>query len=549
MTAKIFRYIFLMGGLVLLLCAGLFFGLQYAQAREDTYAALREEASFAVAGVQQTGEDYLRSLNGETAVTWIASDGSVLFDSTSQAGLPSQSDCPEVADAFAEGEGQAIRADSANGAKTVFCAVLCPDGTVLRLSRPLSPIWSVFLEISPVFWVIVLVLLLAGLFAFRAARQITKPINSISLDTVEATEVYPELSPLITRIREQNLTINDQIDELKRKQKEILVLTDNMSEGFVLTDANGIVLSANTISTQIIPGCEAGADLTAPEHGDISEIVRTALGGERVDIQNENGERCHQIIATPVTSKGKISGAVILIVDVTETVQRERLRREFSANVSHELKTPLTSISGFAELIMQDLVPPDKAREFAGDIYRESHRLISLINDIIKLSKLDEQTILTDKETLDLYDLAGETLSSLQSVAESKQVSLRLLGDHAQIEGVEQFISEMFYNLCDNAIKYNKAGGSVTVEVRNEPDAAVVTVSDTGVGIPYEYQNRVFERFYRVDNARSKEIPGTGLGLSIVKHAALLHGAHISLNSVPDRGTEITVRFPAKQEL
>ena len=544
MTGKIFRYVFIMGLLVLVLCSVLFVGLQYSQTKEETYSALKQEAIYAANGVMLTGDKYLETLDPQNRITWIAADGSVIFDSEYGSGIANQINYTEVIDAIKSGEGHGIRKSESSGSNTMYYAVRCEDGTVLRLSKPLSAVWSAFIAVSPVLWITVLVLVLSGIFAFRAARQITKPINEIEIDDLYPGKVYPELAPLVERIREQNLTIGEQIDELTRRQKEFSVLTGNMSEGFVLTDINGVVVSANAGAQSTLPCCEVGASLPDGDNQLLSETIKKALGGERAEVRLEQKERCYQIIANPVVSNEKTIGAVVLVVDVTETVQREQLRREFSANVSHELKTPLTSISGFAELMMQNLVPPDKSREFAGDIYRESVRLISLINDIIELSRLDEQTVLPEKEEVDLYAIAEDVLDSLENSAKKKDVTMTLTGDHAVIRGIPNYVDEIVYNLCDNAVKYNRPGGSVTVGVSKREKEVVLSVRDTGIGIPAEYRERIFERFYRVNSARSTDIPGTGLGLSIVKHAAGLHGARISLESEPDVGTEITVSFP-----
>ena len=544
MTGKIFRYVFVMGILVLVLCAVLFVGLQYSKMKEETYSALKQEAIYAAAGVKQADEEYLKALDSENRVTWIAADGTVLYDTEYGTGIANLKERPEVSAAFESGEGQSARKSESSGADAMFYAMKCEDGTVLRLSTPKSAVWSAIVAVSPVLWVTILVLVLAGIFALRAAKQITKPINEIEIDDLNPANVYPELAPLVERIREQNLTIKDQIDELTRRQKEFTVLTENMSEGFLLTDINGVVVSANTGAQKTLPGCEVGKPLTEGGEQSASEALKKALRGERGEVNYEQKERCYQIIANPVVSKEKPVGAVVLVVDVTESVQREKLRREFSANVTHELKTPLTSISGFAELMMQDMVPPDKSKEFAGDIYRESAHLISLINDIIELSRLDEQTVLPDKEDVDLYSVAKGVIDGLESTAEKKEVTFVLEGGPATIKGYPNYLDEIVYNLCDNAVKYNRQGGKVTVTVTDAGKTAVLSVRDTGIGIPDEYHERVFERFYRVDSARSQDIPGTGLGLSIVKHVAQLHGAHLSIESEPDVGTEIRVEFP-----
>lgn len=434
MTKTIFRNIFLVGLSVLLLCAGLFFGMQYSQTEEETYAALSQEALYAEKGLMLNGKAYLEALDDVNRVTWIATDGEVLYDSEMTPPIPNQSDCSEVRAAFETGEGHGSRKSESTGESTMYYARLCPDGTVLRLRRPLSVIYYALLAVSPVFWVLVLVLLISSVLAFRAAKQIVKPINEIDLEHPDSN-TYPELAPLIEKIQEQKMTIEE------------------------------------------------------------------------------------------------------------EVTQREQMRREFSANVSHELKTPLTSISGFAELMAQGMVDEEKMREFSRDIYKESQRTITLVDDIIKLSKLDEGGVAPEWENVDLYALSSDVLSSLRPVAARQSVTLSLEGEKAEIRGVYQLLNEMIFNLCDNAVKYNRPGGSVTVTVTPLEKGALLTVSDTGIGIPKEHQKRVFERFYRVDKSHSKEIGGTGLGLSIVKHGAQFHGAEVTLKSEVGVGTSVSLKF------
>ena len=435
MTKTIFRNTFLVGMSVLLLCGALFFGLQYTQIKEETYAALQQESVYAEQGMLLSGTEYLEKLGDTNRVTWIREDGAVLYDSEAGTELPGQLDCEEVSEARTTGEGQSIRKSEQDGVTAMYYARLCQDGTVLRLSRPMSAVRYALVAVSPVLWICVLVLMISGVLAFRAAKQIVEPINGLDLDDPNP-DTYPELTPLITRIQEQKLTIQEEVE------------------------------------------------------------------------------------------------------------QREQLRREFSANVSHELKTPLTSISGFAELMAQGVVPPDKVREFSGDIYKESQRMIALVDDIMKLSKLDEGGGAPEWETVDLYELAEETIDSLRSIARKQNVSLTVTGSHQSVRGVWQLLSEMVYNLCDNAIKYNRPGGSVTVDVSSGDGTAVLQVSDTGIGIPASHQGRVFERFYRVDKSHSKEIGGTGLGLSIVKHGAQFHGASVELESELGQGTTVRLVFP-----
>ena len=439
MTKTIFRNTFLVGISVLLLCGLLFFGMQYTQNKDETYDALQQEALYAQQGLMLGGTEYLEALDHANRITWIDGDGSVRYDSETSLPIDNQSTCPEVRDALDTGEGQGIRESEISGESTMYYARKCADGTVLRLGRPLSAVRSALLTVSPVLWILVLVLLISGVMAFRAAKQIVRPINDLDLDHPDAGP-YPELAPLIGKIQEQKITIQEEVS------------------------------------------------------------------------------------------------------------QRESLRREFSANVSHELKTPLTSISGFAELMAQGVVTGDKVQEFARDIYKESQRMIALVEDIIKLSKLDEEAVEPERELVELYDLAEETLDSLRPVAEKQNITMRLTGGPAEVSGVYQLLSEMLYNLCDNAIKYNRPGGSVTVDVSRQGDETRLAVSDTGIGIPPEHQKRVFERFYRVDKSHSKEIGGTGLGLSIVKHGAQFHGARVELVSEPGVGTTVCLVFPGKSE-
>ena len=398
------------------------------------------------------------------------------------------------------------------------------------------------MTLTPVLWVFVLVLTMAGLLSSRAAKQIVQPINQLNLDHPEETPVYSELSPLVSRLQELRLTNDEQMEALHRQQKEFTALTDSMSEGFLLLDKSGKVLSANACARQLLPDLDQDdAELTDEQAKTAAE---TALSGSHKETELQINGRSWQLIASPVRSRGAIVGAVLLWMDVTERTQRERLRQEFSANVSHELKTPLTSISGFAELMALGSVPPDKVREFSSDIHREAQRLIALIEDILKLSKLDENASLPEKEPVDLYTVSRDVLDSLSAIAARQDVHLSLEGERGEIKGIWQLLHEMVYNLCDNAIKYNRPGGSVTVTVKKLPTAVQLTVADTGIGIQAADQNQIFERFYRVDKSHSKRVGGTGLGLSIVKHGAMLHNAKLSLHSIPERGTSITLEFP-----
>lgn len=553
MTGKIFRNAFIVGIAALLLCAILFLGIQSKQYRQNAFDELAAATDCVARGMETAPDDYLQGLHCAYRVTWISADGKVLFDSDADAAhMASEADSPEVRDALhtEKGEGKSTRTSALTDEQTLYYAKALSDGTVVRLCAPQSTLAKLLGGIAvPMLWVLALVLVLAGLLSFRLTKQLLKPVNNIDLDHPDTGTTYKELAPLVGRLQEQNLTIREQMDELSRRQKEFATLTDSMSEGFLLLDRKGTILSANRSALSLLQ-CEVGSVLTElPTAECASRAFRAALeDGQHAEQLLTEGNQTWQIIANPITTHRQISGAVILIMDVTEREQRERLRQEFSANVSHELKTPLTSISGFAELMMEGLVAPEKEREFAGDIYRESRRLITLLDDIINLSRLDENDHEEQITSVDLRELTQDVFDSLKSAAAERSVTLTLQGEPVQVEGVEHILWEMVYNLCDNAIKYNRDGGSVTVTTERRPGETRLRVEDTGIGIPYAEQGRVFERFYRVDKSHSKEIGGTGLGLSIVKHGAQYHGARVELESTPDEGTAFTLIFPDKKE-
>lgn len=551
MTGKIFRNAFLVGIAALLLCAILFLGIQSKQYQEQAYDELSAAADYAERGMQTDGESYLTELHSAYRITWIAPDGTVLRDSDANAAsMPNEKERQEVQAALTEGEGKSTRASALTDEQTIYYARKLSDGTVLRLSTPKSTFLKLLGDLAvPILWVLALVLVLAGILSFRLTKQLLKPVNNLNLDNPDVGTTYQELAPLVGRIQEQNLTIRDQMDELSRRQKEFATLTDSMSEGFLLLDRKGDILSGNQSALSLLR-CEIGDNLLAlTEKEEAIKPIRAALDdGQHAEKLLSDDSKAWQIIANPVTTHRQVSGAVVLIMDVTEREQRERLRQEFSANVSHELKTPLTSISGFAELMMEGLVEPEKEREFAGDIYHESRRLITLLDDIINLSRLDENDHEESVTTVDLCELTGDVFDSLKAAAADRNVTLTQTGEPVQVEGVGHILWEMVYNLCDNAIKYNRDGGTVTVTTQRKPGESRLCVQDTGIGIPYEEQDRVFERFYRVDKSHSKEIGGTGLGLSIVKHGAQYHNARVELESTPGEGTAITLIFPDQKE-
>lgn len=548
MTGKILRISYLVAISALLASALLFFGVMYRDYEDGAFARLRAEAAAIAQGLGAVGSDYFDSFAPDDRVTWIAANGTVLYDSAAPAQLlESHAGREEIDQALQTGEAQTSRYSKTLLQRTFYYAKLLEDGTVLRVSCTQNSLPAMILMLlTPFLWVATLVLILCGVLSYRLARQITKPLNAINPDNPAPLPSYPELTPLFDKLREQNRTIGKQMNELQLRQREFTAITENMREGFLLVDCKMHVLSSNHSALEVLGGRELkpGCLLYDAECSqEIFDAVDTALSGSHAELLLTIDETSWQVLANPVVASGQVAGAVVLFMDITEREQRERLRREFSANVSHELKTPLTSISGFAELMKEGLVPPEKIPEFSGDIYKESLRLIGLVNDIIQLSRLDENSTQFQRAPVDLYDLCARSIERLSPVAARQSVTLALTGEHAEIEGVEQLLKEMIYNLLDNAIKYNVPGGSVTASVRKSAGRMILSVSDTGIGIPYAHQPRVFERFYRVDKSHSKEVGGTGLGLSIVRHAAQYHGARLELKSQPGKGTTITVTF------
>ena len=541
MTGKIIRSLFSLAMLVLVIGAALFSGILYGYYEKQSFASLAQEAEQLQQTMEYVSPEQMRSAD---RITLISPDGTVLYDSVARAdAMENHLSREEVAQALREGTGKSSHYSSTVLKKNLYYALRLDDGNILRLSREQSSLGAMLLNMAwPIAATVAGLLLLAAGLSVRLARQITQPINAISPD--DPQNVYPELQPLTQRLRQQRETIRNQMDELSRRMREFSAMTENMSEGFLLIDLRGHVLTENHSASMLLP---TDADNIAKcSQRELCQAAQQALTGQRCERLLQQGERTLSVIASPVLESGQVTGAVVLTLDVTEREQREKLRREFSANVSHELKTPLTSISGFAELMSQGLVPPDKVREFSLDIQKECTRLTNLVEDIIDLSRLEEGGGDMIWEDTDLYTLCDDVLQSLEPVAKRQAVTLRLAGESLQVRGVYQVLREMIYNLCDNAIKYNRSGRSVTDTVARSAGRAFVTVADTGIGIPYEDQSLVFERFYRVDKSHSRAIGGTGLGLSIVKHAAALHGAEIKLQSQPEDGTVITVLFPGE---
>ena len=548
MRKKIFQNYLLVEVLVLVLCCGLFLGVLFQHYEKQAFSQLRTEANYIAHGMELSGESYLSTLQSDARVTWVDSDGTVRYDSAADpVVMQNHLNRKEIAEALQNGEGDGSHFSETLMERTLYYAVRLDDGTVLRVSCTQKTVMAMLLMMMPpLLGVAAAVLLICMLMAFRLARHIVDPINRIDLDHPVIEETYGELEPLVKRIQEQNRTIRRQMDELSQRQREFSALTDNMSEGFLLVDYKTNVLSANHSALRMLGDGKVEEITNLRRDNCLPQVLTTveaALAGVRTETVQEIEGISWQIIANPVVSSGQVAGVAVLLMDVTEREQREKLRQEFSANVSHELKTPLTSITGFAELMKEGMVTGEKVKEFAGDIYREARRLIDLVNDIIRLSRLDENSKLFESEQVDLYDLCDEIIANLQNVAERQNVTFSLSGEHVTISGVWQILNEMVYNLCDNAIKYNRPGGTVDVSVHRDGGSVRLTVRDTGIGIPYADQPRVFERFYRVDKSHSKEVGGTGLGLSIVKHGAQYHNARLELESEPGKGTSISVVF------
>ena len=554
MTRKIFQSIIAVVISVLLLSLALITGVLYNHFETTMLDQLRTTAQFAEQGVEQEGMAYFDSLHAQNCrVTWIAADGTVKYDNRSNPKtMENHADRQEVREAMENDSGTSVRRSSTLSEHTMYYAKRLSDGTVLRLSMSQrSVLFLMGGMLSPLVFIFLAACLLAGVLSYQVSKKIVKPLSEIDLKHPEQVETYDELSPFLQRIAAQNREIDARMAEIRKQQQEFSMITENMSEGLFVVDRNYQILSYNKSAMQIFgmdPRQEHENLLAVNRSEGFRNAVDSALKGHHAQENLELNGRVYQIIANAVCQPDfaeDMVGAVILVLDVTEKEAQEQYRREFTANVSHELKTPLTSISGIAEIIRNGIVKPEDIPHFAGKIYDESQRLITLIGDIIKLSRLDENQVPMERETVDMLEMARNVVQQLSSVARKSGVTLVANGTHGQVQGVRQVLGEMVYNLCENAVKYNRAGGRVWVDVQQVADHVVLRVKDTGIGIPAAEQGRIFERFYRVDKSHSKAVGGTGLGLSIVKHGAALHHATISVSSEPEQGTEITLTFPA----
>lgn len=551
MTKKIFSSIMLTAACVLLASMITIVGFlrDYFGGIEES--GLREELGIAAVGVEDEGTDYLAALpDGQRRFTWIAADGSVIYDTKADAdSLENHSDREEFKAALETGAGESVRYSNTLMQKTMYAARRLDDGTVLRVSVSTATVGALLLGVTqPMLAVLAAALILSAILAKHISRRVVAPLNELDLEHPldDSNAAYEELAPVLGRINRQRSQINSQLRELRRRTDEFAQVTGNMREGLVLLNEQGYILSINPAARNIfaVEGDCAGKDfLTVDRSCDMSAAVRSAMESGHGRLHERHGGRIYQVDVSRIDSDGAAIGTVILVFDVTEQESAEQMRREFTANVSHELKTPLQGIIGSAELIENGMVQPEDMPRFVGHIRAEAQRLVTLIGDIIRLSQLDEGDVLP-KERLDLLEVAQGAADDLQAEAEKKNVHLSVSGEPAELEGVRQLIYEVAYNLGDNAIKYNVDGGSVSINVSSDGKNAKLTVSDTGIGIAAEDQSRIFERFYRVDKSHSKESGGTGLGLSIVKHAVQYHGGRISMESAPGKGTSMSVILP-----
>lgn len=554
MTKRIFRSVCIVAVVVLFASLALVMGVLYDYFSGSQENQLKTQTDLAAQGIEHEGSSYFDGLDSEELrITWIDKKGKVLFDNkTDASSMENHLEREEVRQAVENGYGKSSRYSETLTEKSLYSAKKLSDGSVLRLSVSQYSVLTLFLGmLRPVLIIALLAVVLALLLAYRLSKNIVTPLNKLNLDSPLSNKVYEELSPLFKRMDAQQRQLKHQSEELKRKREEFETATENMSEGLIILNEKGVILSINRAAAKMLGLSEdsVGKDIFSEKTSvNLKEPTQIALSGKNKEEVFALRDGNCQLLANPVSTDGKVTGAALLVLDVTEKERAEQMRREFTANVSHELKTPLQTISGYAELLANGMVADKDKTAFSEKIYAEAQRMIRLIEDIIKLSNLDEGAVELTRETVDLYATAENTVRSLLPAAKKANVTLSLNGENAEIYGIPQLLTAVVYNLCDNAIKYNKDGGTVFVNVKNNAENIVLSVRDTGIGIPKEQQERIFERFYRVDKSHSKEVGGTGLGLSIVKHAAKLHDAKITLESEVGKGTEITVIFPKKQQ-
>lgn len=551
MTKRIFRSTCFVAIAVLIACIVLIMGALYSYFSSVQMNQLHMQTALAAQGVNNEGLSYFDGLDiSDYRITLVSPDGSVLYDCRADTStMENHLKREEIQEALKNGEGESRRFSSTLSESSLYCAQKLNDGSVLRLSVAQKSIFTLVLGMSqPICVVLVVAIVLSLYLAYRLSKNIVRPLNELDLDDpLSNNDGYDELSPLLKRIDRQQKQLKRQANEMQKKQDEFTAITESMNEGLILLNPKGTIISINPAAAKLLDTGQFSKGkniLTVNRSLALQEVISDAVAGKSAEKIIELHERHYQVDASPVISDGAVGGIVLLLFDVTEKEDAEQLRREFTANVSHELKTPLHSISGYAEIIKSDLISPEDVKPFASKIYSEAQRMIHLVEDIINLSHLDEGADSMSFEDCDLYLMAQDTVASLSSEADASDITVTLSGDSAVIKGVPHMLSGIIYNLCDNAIKYNRPGGKVNIDIRDLASSAILSVRDTGIGIPPEHQNRIFERFYRVDKSHSKEVGGTGLGLSIVKHAAKIHGAKVSVESTPGEGTCISLEFP-----
>lgn len=547
MNKKIFRSSVAVALVVLISSIVLIMSILFQYFENQLQSELESEANYIAYAVENQGIDYINNFsNSSKRITLISPDGDVLADtSADESGLENHSDRQEVIDALKNGKGTSIRYSKTLAEKTIYYAMKMQDGNILRVSTTQYTVAAIlFSIIQPILIVFVIAVAISFALAQKVSKSIIKPINELDLDNPLNNEPYDELAPLLRKISKQKHTIEKQIKEAEHKQEEFRLITENMKEGFIVVDNKRNLLTYNRSALKLLGiSRDKPDDILSADNDKLTFVIDKALDGVREKSNLTLNDNYYSLIANPVFENGNVIGAVVLIIDVTESVKREQLRQEFTSNVSHELKTPLTSISGFAEIMKNGGTPDSVVTDFSSSIYDEAQRLITLVNDIIKISELDEKNARVDCEEVDLYELSADIINRLKPIADKRNIGLNLIGESTVVSGTEKILDEMIYNLCDNAIKYNVDSGTVDIILSESSHHIKLTVRDTGIGIPQSEQNRVFERFYRVDKSHSKEIGGTGLGLSIVKHAAIYHNAEIKLKSEFGKGTSITVIF------
>lgn len=525
-------------------------GILYSNFDGQMRKELSKEAAYLAYGVEQQGVDYLKNIKDKSArITYIDQDGTVLFDNEADVSeMKNHSDRTEFQKAEKYGAGESSRYSDTLSEKTIYYALRLKDGTVLRVSGIQDSVLALVENlIFPLCGLLCLMLILSGIMASAISKRIVKPINELDLESPEENRIYEELSPLLSKIHRQNREIQNQLELAKQQQEEFALITENMQEGLIVIDKYTMILSANSSAWNLFHmdrGCQGESVYCLDREEEFRHAIEQVLSGEHTELVLKLNGSDIQLIANPVIRDKKTEGAVVLLVNVTEKLERESLRREFSANVSHELKTPLTSISGFAEIMQSGLVKCEDIPQFAGRIYKEAQRLLQLVEDVIQISQLDEEKTSYTWEPVDVYQVCKNAFESLKEKAKRLNVHLYICGEYMKMEAVRTLLEEAVYNVCDNAIKYNRNEGSVSVFLTQTAQEIQIVVKDTGVGIPKEDQDRVFERFYRVDKSHSKEIGGTGLGLSIVKHAVGALKGSVILRSEEGNGTEICMKFP-----